>query len=218
MPPRQYVSPLDMTADMTELNDSAMAAADQQARRNYAVQRARMEAQDPRRKRDRLLAFAASQAAGTGPWEPGDAMPGYIVHPQEAPSNILKVSGLGSVTHGGVVVVNATYNFQESGEVVGLGLTTQGDGSAAGLASLALRIQVGPKLEEVVNNGVSFDYACFAALVGTSSFQTFLMRRYVYVHENWTFYVKNFSAGTDYTPEVCMFFRADPTGLRQLSP
>lgn len=156
--------------------------------------------------------------AAAAPWTPGEPLHGAMVGALEAPNRIMRVAGFVSLA-AGATSNSIAMQFQQSGEVIGIGLTTLGDGSLAGMSSLGLRITIADNQEELLTNGSSGDFVAFAALVGTAQQVPLCIRRYVYVNQQWLISVKNMpAAGAAFIPEVCFFFKRDPEGYRQIGP
>lgn len=97
--------------------------------------------------------------------------------------------------------------WQRAGLVIAAMGCSLGDGSAAGMASLAVKATVGDWDTEVFTDGNTAAYASFAALFGPSGQMQLPMYRRVRANTRWSFFFKNYSASQTFRAQLTLGFR-----------
>jgi len=158
----------------------------------------------------RNYAGARGSCAEEKPWLPGIDTKGSVagdwVMPMPGADRIFRVAGFGALAPGAQQAI--IFPWQYPGLVTALMCHDLNIGSDAGLASLAIQLNIGDNNEAVFSNGGAGDFVTFMCIHGRLQ-QPFPIMRYVHQNELWTVTVINRQpgGGTTFTPEVSFHYR-----------
>ncbi len=134
------------------------------------------------------------------------AMPGEILSPEIAPDTWIKVQDFAEIAAAGE---SAVVNFRWPMDciVCRFAGTTVGAGSAAGLASIGVKISInGNEQALMLEEEEGPDYILLANILGHQGNPAPFFRQ-VRTGHIWTIQCKNFSAGTAFTPQLSWAIR-----------